>query len=280
VKHIPAVTALSVLLSLFSLACDEHVPSSLVDAGVDAGPVEAGPDTSPPDAESPDSAMADACVTSADAQSCTGQLCGFVPPPFHPLAIQACASPQIDAYVMACGYTGYDFTPACLAWKADPANATCKSCVLRTDHSGPILFYSDGTTATPNEGACVALKGAPACGAADDANYSCLLAACGSCPADGGTLTGNCYETAGSGTGACAAYGNTLDTCLSTLTGPAAACEVNTDPWTAPMRLAISVLCGIPDDGGSSDSGLDGESDASTQEGGASEAGPGDGASD
>jgi hypothetical protein len=282
VKHIPAATALSVLFCLFPFACEDNAARSVVDAGVDAEPVEAAPETSTPDAESLDSAMADACVLDApaDAQSCTGQLCGFVPPPFHPLAIQACTAPQIEAYLIACGLSNEDYTPACLAWKADPANANCKSCVLRTDHSGPILFYNDGTTtANPNEGACIALSGAPDCGAADDASYSCLVAACGSCPLDGGAFTGNCYEVASAG--ACATYGDTYGTCVSTLTGPAVDCVITMPPWTPQMRKAITVLCGIPDDGGGpSDSGPDGGSEAGTQEGGASEAGASDGAPD
>ena len=119
----------------------------------------------------------------------------------------------------------------------------------------------------------MALRGAPACGAADDADYSCLTAACGSCPLDGGALTGNCYQTAD--IGACATYGNALGSCTSTLTGPAVDCELTSPPWTPQMRKAITVLCGIPDDGGgSSDSGPDGGSEASTQEGGASDGAP------
>ncbi len=280
-RHIPAATALSVLFSLSSFACEENAARSSGDAAAEAEPVEAGPDTAMPDAESLDSAMPDGCDIDApaDAQSCTGRLCGWTPPPFNPYAIAACTAPEIEAYLTACGFTGYDSRPQCVAWKADPANGTCKSCVLRMDNSGPLTFYPDGTVSGPNEGACEALRGAPACGAADNANYTCLIAACGSCPLDGGAFTGNCYETATAG--ACLTYGNAVDACVSTLTGPAADCVITMDPDTPQRRLAIQVLCGILDDGGcSSDSGPDGSSEAGTQEGGATEAGAGDGAPD
>jgi hypothetical protein len=202
-----------------------------------------------------------------DAPLCSGHLPGFVPPPFHPKAIPACTTADIDAYMVTCGPS--DTSPECLGWKADAANATCKACVLRQDHSGPLLFYLDGiTVAEPNEGACIAAAGDAACGAKTDAGYSCLFEACGACPIDGGQMTGACYETVD--VGDCKPFTDAQSACESTLTGLAVGCESTTGTFQSQMRIAITLLCGIPVDGGPSDSGT----------GDASEGGPTDAAHD
>jgi hypothetical protein len=195
--------------------------------------------------------------------------------------MQACTTANIDAYVNACGPS--DYSPECLAWKADPMNATCKACVLRTDHSGPLLFYPDGTTVSePNEGACLAAGGAPDCGAATDASYTCMFDACGSCPlGDGGdpdaaAVTGACYETVYMGD--CKKYTDAQAACESTLTGPVVDCEATTGTFASQIAKAITLLCGIPGDGGASDSGASDSGANDSGEGGASDAAPGDAA--
>lgn len=216
-------------------------------------------------AETNDASLADAALSSfpdsapssttdaADAAICTGHLSGYVPPHFQPKAMQSCTTADIDAYVAACGPD--DYAPECLAWKADAKNGTCKSCIFRQDDSGPFHLYSDGTFASLNEGACVAMQGDPACGASIDASYHCALAACGDCPRDpdAGQITGACYEKIYGGD--CKKYADTESACDSTLAGAAADCLYSTTTWTPRLRMTITLLCGIPSDGGSGDAG-------------------------
>jgi hypothetical protein len=269
-RHLAAkALAVAFLASVF--ACDlkpESVPPGASEGGADSA-VSTFPDSS----MIADSAPADACPASdtPDAGPCSGHICGYTPPQFNPVAMQACTAANVDAYVKACGPD--DFSPDCLAWKADPANATCKSCVLRTDGSGPLLYYNDGTFAQINEAACLAAGGAQDCGAATNASYYCIFEACGSCPLDGGQVTGMCYETVYMGD--CVAYANAQGTCESTLTGPVTACEATMGTFASQLQMAVTLLCGIPDDGGSaSDSGADDASEASAGDAGPSEAGP------
>ncbi len=92
----------------------------------------------------------------------------------------------------------------------------------------------------------MALAGAPACGATVDAAYYCLSDACGSCPADGGQVTGACYERVAMGD--CLSFLNAADTCESTLTGSAVACEA-TQPYAADqLTKTVTLFCGTPSD--------------------------------
>jgi hypothetical protein len=267
--------ALAVALLASLVACDEtpahSVPPDVPDGATPDSDLSTFPDSSLEDTAPP----SDACPASAlpDAPLCSGNICGYVPPPFNPVVMQACTPANVDAYVTACGPS--DFSPECLAWKADPANATCKSCVLRTDGSGPLLYYNDGTFAQINEAACLAIGGAQDCGATTNASYYCLFEACGACPLDGGQVTGACYETVSQGD--CAGYANAQAACESTLTGPVTACEATMGTFATQLHMTVTLLCGIPGDGGgSSDSGADGASEASAGEAGPGDSGPSD----
>ncbi len=248
-----------------AVACQDNPsrsvpPDSSTDDASDAN-LSTFPDTSMPEETGPADAPADGPL-------CSGHIPGFMPPAFHPVAIEgACSAADIDAYVTAC--SADELGTTCNAWKADAKNATCEACIWRTDHTGPLRFYPDGTFASINEGGCVGLAGAPACGAKVDAAYYCLSDACGSCPADGGQLTGACYETVAMGD--CLSWENDADTCESTLTGAAVDCEA-LQPYVAnQLSITLTLFCGTPGDGGPSDDS--GAADAS-------EAGPGDAAQD
>jgi hypothetical protein len=110
-----------------------------------------------------------------------------------------------------------------------------------------------------------------------DASYYCLFAACGSCPADAGELTGMCYEKVVDGD--CKTYTDAQSTCESTLTGSPADCETTSGKFEARLHKTVSLLCGIPGDGrlsneagaGDAGEGGPGPGDAS-----ASDAGPAD----
>jgi hypothetical protein len=201
------------------------------------------PDTSMPQETGPADAPADGPL-------CSGHLPGYVPPTYHPTAMEgACSAADIAAYVTACSMD--ERGAMCDAWKADPKNATCEACVWRTDGSGPLRFYPDGTFASINESGCIGLAGSPACGAKMDASYYCLSDACGSCPLDGGQLTGACYETVAMGD--CLSWNNAADTCESTLTGDVVNCEA-LQPYVAnQLSVTLTLFCGTPGDGGPAD---------------------------
>jgi hypothetical protein len=248
VEHRNTSTSLGALLLACFFACNSETPAEVVgDAGHDAAIdssgttfVDAGNGT--PDSAGDDTGLAD---VPPDGPLCSGSIPGYVPPPFHPVAMQACTSADIDAYDTACGPD--DTNPQCLAWKADPANATCKACILRDDHTGPLRFYYDGTYASLNEGGCLALAGNPACGAQADAYYYCLFEACGHCPTDDPTLTGACYE--GVSKGDCKSYGDAQESCESTLTGPIVDCE-DMNMLSQQRKKTLTLFCGIPDEAG------------------------------
>jgi hypothetical protein len=238
-------------------ACKDDHEDARVVPPVDAS-IEAMPETGPAD-------------VAPEASVCTGRIPNYMPPAFNPVAMPgACSPAAVDAFVAAC----QDNTSSdCVTWLNDPANAACKTCVMRTDSTGPLIFYSDGTFAQPNEGGCLALGGAHDCGAETNASFYCLFEACGACPLDGGQVTGACYETVYQGD--CADYANGQDACESTLTGPVTDCELTNGTLGTQMQKAITLFCGVPGDGG-------GLGDAGTDDGGdagpGTEAGPGDAA--
>jgi hypothetical protein len=266
-----AAKALAVALLASVFGCEDNsarvAPPDASDGNAPDSSVSTFPDSSMPETGEAEAA--------ADGGTCNGHAPGYIPPPFHPAPIPACTPASIAAYVQACH--GVDSSAACLAWQADPANAACESCVLRTDGTGPLLFYPDGTFAQINEAGCIAAGGAPDCGAAVSAEWHCLVAACGDCPLDGGQVTGACYEMVACGD--CASYGQAQDMCESTLTGPVTACELTMGHFPDQLTAAATRLCGIPSDAGvASDAGGDGaseagSSDAAPDEAGANEAG-------
>ncbi len=273
-KTIAAKTlALAVALSLAPVfACqDDHEARVLppADASIDTSQTTF-PDSSMP----PESGPAD--VTS-DGPLCNGHIPNYMPPPFKPVAMPGvCTGAAIDAYVTACADA--DGSAACLAWQNDPSNAACKSCIRRMDGTGPLIFYGNGAFAQPNEGGCLALGGAQDCGSATNAAFYCLFEACGSCPLDGGQLTGTCYETVYQGD--CESWGNAQDSCESTLTGPVTDCELTNGTLESQMQKSITLFCGVPSDGGGpGDGGIDDSGDGGRgAETGSAEAAAGDAA--
>ena len=226
---LPAILVVSVI------ACKEE-PAALVvqpDAGDDLAPVDAGADVAP-------AADADAAP-----QACTGKISGYAPPPFHPKALQACTTAEIESYVAVC--TTDDTNAPCVAWKADPAHATCTSCMFRnTDHDGPFRFYKDGRFASLNEGACVTLAGNAECGALVDAAYSCMYAACSECPSGDAKKTGACYEKVFAGD--CKPFSDRQIECETTLIGSPAECQVGgAGGFEGRLRKILALTCGIPD---------------------------------
>jgi hypothetical protein len=242
-KHRITALALTASLLVTVFACDESTSVAPI-----VPPPDAGPGTVADAEVAHDAHVSEAA---ADASTCTGTIHGFVPPPFTPVAMEACTSAQIESYAVACGPD--DFAAACLAWKADTANASCGACILRTDGNGPLRYYKDGKFASLNEGACLALAGEPACGAAVDAAYTCGTTACGDCP--GGKETGACYEKVY--TGDCKSFTDAQLECESILTGPPADCIVVPGTFGKRLRKVTTLMCGMKTDAGPVDASAD-----------------------
>jgi hypothetical protein len=251
------------------VACQDNNPPSSVPPDSSTGDaadssVSTFPDTSMPEEVGPADAPTDAPLCNGHLPAADLRDGAYVPPLFHPMAIPgACTDAEISAYTTACVQ---DETAApCNAWKADPKNATCEACVWRNDGTGPLRFYPDGSYAAINESGCMALAGAPSCGAELDSAWYCLVDACGTCPADGGQFTGTCYENVYMGD--CLNSENAGNACESTVTGLPVNCEV-CQPDAQRLPLTLTLFCGTPSEAGPpNDSGASDASDAAATDG-------------